>query len=121
MFRDQRLGGIPEDVLEFLSSKEADRRIYEADLLVDRAHLIMLKEQGLVSADAYYRIINALDELEEHDLRFSLFTRWGLGIGAAIGVLVFMALFIWPALLMSSTPWKPAGKPEIHCHTNLAL
>ena len=54
MFRDQRLGGIPEDVLEFLSSKEADRRIFEADLLVDRAHLIMLKEQGLVSAERVF-------------------------------------------------------------------
>lgn len=69
MFRDQRLGGIPEDVLEFLSSKEADRRIFEADLLVDRAHLIMLKEQGLVSADAFSKIIDALDGLDEPDLR----------------------------------------------------
>ncbi len=45
-------------------------------------------------------------ELEEHDLRFSLSTRWGLGIGAAIGILAFLVLFIWPALLMSSAPWK---------------
>jgi argininosuccinate lyase len=67
MYRDQRLGKIPEDVLEFLSSKEADRRIFEADLLVDRAHLIMLKEQGLVSADACSQIINALDTLEPDD------------------------------------------------------
>ena len=70
MFRDQRLGGIPEDVLEFLSSKEADRRIFEADLLVDRAHLIMLKEQGLVSAETCSRIIDVLDKLEESDLRW---------------------------------------------------
>lgn len=69
MFRDQRLGGIPEDVLEFLSSKEADRRIFEADLLVDRAHLVMLKEQGLISASVCSQIIDVLDKLEEHVLR----------------------------------------------------
>lgn len=69
MFRDQRLGGIPEDVLLFLSSKDADRRIFEADLLVDRAHLIMLKEQGLVSAGGCSKIIDVLDKLEELDLR----------------------------------------------------
>lgn len=69
MFRDQRLGGIPEEVLEFLSSKEADRRIFEADLLVDRAHLIMLKEQGLISAGVCSQIIDVLDKLEESDFR----------------------------------------------------
>lgn len=69
MFRDQRLGGIPEEVLEFLSSKEADRRIFEADLLVDRAHLIMLREQGLVSAETCSHIIEVLDRLDESSLR----------------------------------------------------
>lgn len=69
MFRDQRLGGIPQDVLEFLSSKEADRRIFEADLLVDRAHLIMLKEQSLISADVCSQIIEVLDRLDESSLR----------------------------------------------------
>ncbi len=48
LLRDGRLGEISEDVLEFISSREADRRIFEADLLVDRAHLVMLREQGLI-------------------------------------------------------------------------
>jgi argininosuccinate lyase len=69
MYREQRLGKIQEDVLKFLSSKEADTRILEADLLVDRAHLIMLKEQGLVSADACSQIIEALAPLEGLDFR----------------------------------------------------
>jgi argininosuccinate lyase len=68
MFRDQRLGEISEDVLEFLSSREADRRILAADLLVDRAHLIMLKEQGWVSAEVCSRIISALDRVDESSL-----------------------------------------------------
>jgi len=37
MFRDQRLGESRQDVLDFLSSREADERIFLADLLVDKA------------------------------------------------------------------------------------
>jgi argininosuccinate lyase len=68
MFRDHRLGKISEDVLDFLSSREADKRILQADLLVDRAHLIMLQEQGLISKDLCSLIIKALDALSESDL-----------------------------------------------------
>jgi argininosuccinate lyase len=68
MFRDARLGDVSSDVLEFMSSRAADRRIFEADLLVDRAHLIMLREQGLISRDLSSKIIDALDHLREADL-----------------------------------------------------
>jgi argininosuccinate lyase len=63
MFRDQRLGEISGDVLDYLSSREADRRIFAADLLVDRAHLVMLKEQGLISGEVCSQIMAALDEI----------------------------------------------------------
>jgi argininosuccinate lyase len=63
MFRDQRLGESREDVIDYLSSREADERIFRADLLVDKAHLMMLKEQGLVPAEVSARIMNALDDL----------------------------------------------------------
>ena len=68
MFRDQRLGKISEDVLDYLSSRDADKRIFEADLLVDRAHLVMLKEQGLISSEVCSCIIAALDDVNESDL-----------------------------------------------------
>ncbi len=68
MFRDNRLGRISQDVLDFISSREADKRIFEADLLVDRAHLIMLQEQGLISENVSSKIIKALDQLKESDL-----------------------------------------------------
>ena len=68
MFRDQRLGKISQDVLDYLSSRKADGRIFEADLLVDRAHLIMLKEQGLISDEVCSAIIAALDDLQETNL-----------------------------------------------------
>jgi argininosuccinate lyase len=63
MFRDERLGEISGDVLDYLSSRVADERIFEADLLVDRAHLVMLKEQGLISSEVCSQIMAALDEI----------------------------------------------------------
>lgn len=65
MFRDQRLGESRQDVLDFLSSRQADERIFEADLLVDKAHLVMLKEQGLISGEVCAKIMAALDDLME--------------------------------------------------------
>lgn len=63
MFRDQRLGESRRDVLDYLSSREADERIFQADLLVDMAHLVMLREQGLVPAEVCTKIFAALDDL----------------------------------------------------------
>ncbi|VVB70297.1 Fumarate hydratase class II [uncultured archaeon] len=68
MFRDQRLGTGQQDVLDYLSIREADTRIFEADLLVDRAHLVMQREQGLLPADLCSSIIASLDSLKESDL-----------------------------------------------------
>lgn len=68
MFRDQRLGEISQDVLDYLSSRAADVRIFEADLLVDKAHLIMLQEQGLISREICSKIIASLDGLKISDL-----------------------------------------------------
>ncbi|HWQ20705.1 MAG TPA: argininosuccinate lyase [Methanotrichaceae archaeon] len=65
LLRGGRLGGISEDVLEFISSRDADKRIFEADLLVDRAHLVMLRDQGLISGEDSSRIIAVLDELDQ--------------------------------------------------------
>jgi argininosuccinate lyase len=68
MFRDSRLGEISGEVLDYLSSREADRRIFQADLLVDRAHLIMLKEQGWITPQECARILHALGEVRQEDL-----------------------------------------------------
>ena len=35
----------------FLSSLAADERIFAADLAVDRAHVVMLAEQGIVGSE----------------------------------------------------------------------
>jgi hypothetical protein len=49
---------------------------------------------------------SASTDLEEYDLRFSLFIRWMLGIVALVGVLSFLTVFIQPLLLIGAAPWK---------------
>jgi argininosuccinate lyase len=53
----------------FLSSLDADERIFEADLAVDRAHVVMLAEQEIIEADDAGAILAALDEIGDagHD------------------------------------------------------
>jgi len=48
----------------FMSSLAADDRIFEADLAVDRAHVVMLGEQEIIGADAAGSILAALDDVE---------------------------------------------------------
>jgi len=60
--RRDRFSGGP--AREFLSSMDADRRIFAADLAVDRAHVVMLAEQGIVERDVAGDILAALDDVE---------------------------------------------------------
>ncbi len=61
--RRDRFSGGP--AREFLSSLEDDERIFGADLAVDRAHVVMLAEQGIVSEDNAGAILDALAEVED--------------------------------------------------------
>jgi argininosuccinate lyase len=59
--RRGRLGGERGcEVARFLSSMEADRRIAEADVLVDMAHLLMLRRQKLVGEEHARAIMEIL-------------------------------------------------------------
>ncbi|WP_158058611.1 argininosuccinate lyase [Halorussus halophilus] len=49
----------------FLSSMDDDDRIFEADLAVDRAHVVMLAEQGIVGDDEASTILGALEAVEQ--------------------------------------------------------
>jgi len=60
--RRDRFSGGP--AREFLSSLDADRRIFDADLAVDRAHVVMLAEQDIVDDGVAGEILAALDEVE---------------------------------------------------------
>jgi len=65
--RGERFAGGP--AREFMSSLSADRRIFTADLDVDRAHVIMLAERGILDDDEAAAILTALAEvdIEGHD------------------------------------------------------
>jgi argininosuccinate lyase len=60
--RRERFSGGP--ARGFLSSMSSDERIFEADLAVDRAHVVMLAEQGIVSDEEASEILEALDDVE---------------------------------------------------------
>jgi len=61
--RRERFAGGP--ARSFMSSLDADTRIFAADLAVDRAHTVMLAEQGIISAPEADDILTALDTIEE--------------------------------------------------------
>ena len=48
----------------FLSSLAADERIFAADLAVDRAHVVMLDEQGIIDREDAAAILGALADVE---------------------------------------------------------
>jgi len=59
--RRERFSGGP--ARGFLSAMDADERIFAADLAVDRAHVVMLAEQGIVDDESAGAILAALDEI----------------------------------------------------------
>lgn len=58
---DRYTGGPARD---FLSSLDDDERLFEADIAVDRAHVIMLAEQGIIAHDQASAILEALAAIE---------------------------------------------------------
>jgi len=64
--RGDRFSGGP--ARGFMSSLAGDERIFEADLAVDRAHAVMLAEQGVLADDEVAQVLQALNvvEVEEH-------------------------------------------------------
>jgi len=60
--RRERFSGGP--ARGFLSSMDADERLFAADLAVDRAHVVMLEEQGIVADAPVSAILAALDDVE---------------------------------------------------------
>ncbi|WP_276273382.1 argininosuccinate lyase [Haloarcula litorea] len=60
--RDRFAGG---PARSFLSSLADDERIFAADLAVDRAHVVMLAERGIVDRETAGEILAALDDVED--------------------------------------------------------
>ena len=53
------------EMMQFLSSMEADRHIADADVLVDIAHVMMLKKQQIIGENTAKELLSALLELYE--------------------------------------------------------
>ncbi|WP_048148346.1 argininosuccinate lyase [Methanolacinia paynteri] len=87
--REGRLGdGRPPEVWSYLSSREADRFIGDADILVDIAHLLMLEKQEIISRDAAGRIMAVLLDLHENGLPDPVFDEKFEDVHAGIEALV---------------------------------
>lgn len=65
ILRRGRLAIEPDkDIMNFTSSMEADRRIFGSDIEVDRAHVVMLKEKGIIDSEDCASILTGLDKIK---------------------------------------------------------
>ncbi len=69
ILRRGRLASTPdEDIMEFTSSMKSDKWIFDADIMVDFAHTIMLKEQGIIKEEDCSRILRGLLRIREEGI-----------------------------------------------------
>jgi len=67
--RSGRLKGqMSQEVADFTSSLEFDRRIFQADILCNRAHTTMLTEQEIIPRYIGEQILSALNKLEKEGI-----------------------------------------------------
>ena len=57
-----------EEILRYTSSMEADRWIFNADIAVDLAHTVMLKEQGIIKEEDCSKILSGLLKIREEGM-----------------------------------------------------
>ena len=57
-----------EDIMRFTSSMEADKRIFDADIQVDKAHVVMLKEQDIIKENECCAILSGLDKIQKEGI-----------------------------------------------------
>lgn len=66
ILRRGRLATAPdEEIIKFTSSMDADKWIFEADIAVDLAHTVMLKEQGIIKDSDCASILEGLLKIKE--------------------------------------------------------
>lgn len=66
ILRRGRLQVAPDqDIMRFTSSMEADKQIFNADIEVDKAHVVMLKEQGIISDVDCSAILSGLEKIQQ--------------------------------------------------------
>ncbi len=65
ILRRRLTSGMDKDVARFISSMDVDRWIFEPDILVNKAHVMMLCEQNIVSKEDCSSILRALDTIKK--------------------------------------------------------
>jgi len=69
ILRRGRLASVPdEEIINFTSSMNADKWIFKADILVDLAHTIMLKERKIIKAEDCKKILEGLLTIREEGI-----------------------------------------------------
>ncbi len=66
--RKARLSAQPADVLRFTSSIDSDKWIFDADINVDRAHVVMLTEEGIITSETSSLILSALSVIQKEGI-----------------------------------------------------
>ncbi|UCD83353.1 MAG: argininosuccinate lyase [Deltaproteobacteria bacterium] len=62
-WRSGRLkGGLDKNTLKFISSMDEDKRIADADIRVNEAHILMLHKQGLIGRVESVKVLKALEK-----------------------------------------------------------
>lgn len=69
ILRRGRLASVPdEEIINFTSSMNADKWIFKADILIDLAHTIMLKERKIIKAEDCKKILEGLLTIKEEGI-----------------------------------------------------
>jgi len=64
LLRNARLGSKREDIVDFTSSVKADQRLLENVVRINKAHIIMMVERGIVKRDKAAALLEALEKIK---------------------------------------------------------
>ncbi len=64
LLRGGRIGSVRKDVVEFTSSIKSDKKLLEAVIKINKAHVAMLMEQKIIDCQKGAKLLQALNELD---------------------------------------------------------
>ena len=63
LLRGGRIGSVREDVTAFTSSMESDKKLLEAVIAINKAHVTMLTNQNIIDKETGTKLLQALTEI----------------------------------------------------------
>ncbi|UCC58174.1 MAG: argininosuccinate lyase [Candidatus Bathyarchaeum sp.] len=64
LLRGGRIGSVRKDVVQFTSSIKSDKKLLEAVIKINKAHVAMLMEQEIIDCSEGVKLLQALNELD---------------------------------------------------------